>query len=279
MKNVFIINPNAGKGEVQKQLIAELKERGIEYFETTYRGKGTEIAKRLAETGEPVRIFSCGGEGTNYEVINGIVGFRNASLGIVPCGSGNDFLRDAMQDERGLVSLRDYVRDLPTVTVKGKEYSFVNGVGYGIDGYCCEEGDKQREKTEKPINYTAIAVKGVFFHYKTTGATVVVEGVERRFENVWIAPTMHGKYYGGGLMPCPEQSRTDDTLSVMVFHGKCKLQMLMIFSKMSKGEHVKSKKHVSVFKGKEITVKFDEPRTLQIDGETVFNVTEYTARR
>jgi diacylglycerol kinase family enzyme len=106
-----------------------------------------------------------------------------------------------------------------------------------------------------------------------------VDGVERRFENVWLAPTMHGKYYGGGLMPCPEQSRTDDTLSVMVFHGKCKLQMLMIFSKMSKGEHVKSKKHVSVFKGKEITVKFDEPRTLQIDGETVFNVTEYTARR
>ena len=53
----------------------------------------------------------------------------------------------------------------------------------------------------------------------------------------------------------------------------------MIFPNIFKGTHVKSTKNVTVLSGKEITVKFDQPRTLQIDGETVFNVTEYTVRR
>ena len=90
---------------------------------------------------------------------------------------------------------------------------------------------------------------------------------------------MNGKYYGGGMIPAPEQRRENDDISVMVFHGKSKLKTLMIFPSLFKGEHVKKTKNVSVFSGKEITVKFNEPRTLQIDGETVIGVTEYTARK
>ena len=110
-------------------------------------------------------------------------------------------------------------------------------------------------------------------------ATVIVDGKEYSFKNVWLAPTMNGKYYGGGMIPAPEQKRENDDISVMVFHGKSKLKTLMIFPSIFKGEHVKKTKNVSVFSGKEITVKFNEPRTLQIDGETVIGVTEYTARK
>ena len=51
----------------------------------------------------------------------------------------------------------------------------------------------------------------------------------------------------------------------------------MIFPSIFKGEHVKKEKYVTVLKGKNITVKFDSPRALQIDGETVLDVEEYTA--
>ena len=88
---------------------------------------------------------------------------------------------------------------------------------------------------------------------------------------------MFGRRYGGGMIPTPEQIRGGEELSLMMFHGSGKLKTLMIFPSIFKGEHVKNEKYVTVLKGKNITVKFDSPRALQIDGETVLDVEEYTA--
>lgn len=90
---------------------------------------------------------------------------------------------------------------------------------------------------------------------------------------------MHGRFYGGGMMPTPEQNRSgeDNTLSVMVFHGAGKLKSLLVFPSIFSGKHVRHKKMVDVRTGHEITVTFDRPTALQIDGETILGVTSYTA--
>ena len=178
-----------------------------------------------------------------------------------------------------LVELNEFIEKLPVANVNGKEYRFLNNVGFGIDGYCCEMGDKLRGQSDKPVNYTGIAIKGLLFHYKPTNATVIVDGKEYSFKKVWLAPTMNGRFYGGGMMATPEQDRKGDTLSVMLFHGSGRLKTLMIFPSIFKGEHVKKVKNVTVLTGKEITVKFDGPRAVQVDGETVFGITEYTAKK
>ena len=225
------------------------------------------------------RVVICGGDGTINRFVNDVAGvdIRQEVL-YIPTGTGNDFAADV--DKLGTTepfALGEYIKDLPEVTVNGKEYKFINGVGYGIDGYCCEVGDKMKEEGKQP-NYTSIAISGLLFHYKPTNATVTVDGVEHKFKKVWIAPTMHGRRYGGGMIPTPDQKRDSDELSVMIFHGSGKLKTLMIFPSIFKGEHVKSEKYVTVLTGKEITVKFDDPRPLQIDGETHLGVSEYTAR-
>ena len=89
---------------------------------------------------------------------------------------------------------------------------------------------------------------------------------------------MKGRTYGGGMIATPAQDRNSGLLSVMVFTGKTKLGTLMIFPSIFKGEHVKKTKNVTVLTGKEIKVIFDSPRPLQIDGETISGVTEYTSR-
>ena len=63
----------------------------------------------------------------------------------------------------------------------------------------------------------------------------------------------------------------------MMFHGTGRLRSLMIFPSIFKGEHVKHKKTVTIHTGKEITVTFDHPATLQIDGETITGVIGYRA--
>ena len=80
-------------------------------------------------------------------------------------------------------------------------------------------------------------------------------------------------------MPTPNQDRLnpEGELSVMIFHDTNAIQTLIIFPKIFKGEHVKKDKKVTVLTGKKITVEFSAPRPLQIDGETIPNVTSYTA--
>lgn len=226
-------------------------------------------------------IVLCGGDGTLNRFINDTEGieFSNAVL-YYPCGSGNDFATDV---GRKLATepfeISKYIKDLPFVTVNGKKYRFINGVGYGIDGYCCEEGDKLKTRGQKKINYASIAITGLLFHYKPTSAKILVDGVSYSFDKVWLAPTMFGRYYGGGMMPTPAQNREaeEQSLSTLVFHGSGKLKSLLMFPSLFKGEHIKYKNNIKILSGKEITVEFDRPVALQIDGETISGVTSYTA--
>ena len=224
-------------------------------------------------------IILAGGDGTLNRFINNIEGidFDNEVL-YFPNGTGNDFAHDlGYSKECNPFSITEYISNLPKVTVKGKSYRFINGVGYGIDGYCCEVGDVQRKIPGKKINYTSIAIKGLLFHYKPTSAKVTVDGKTHTYKKVWIAPTMNGRFYGGGMMPTPEQKRNSGILSTMIFHDAGKLKTLMIFPSLFKGEHIKHTKQVEILTGNEITVEFDRPVALQIDGETILGVSSYTA--
>lgn len=226
-------------------------------------------------------VILAGGDGTLNRFINANLGLDlPKELYYYAAGSGNDFKKDVSPDSDDLIPLHKYIKDLPIVTVNGKESYFINGIGFGIDGYCCEMGDKLKEKSDKPVDYTGIAIKGLLFHYKPTGARVTVDGVTKEYKKVWIAPSMKGKYYGGGMMVTPKQDRFDPEgkLSVALMYGTGKIKTLMVFPSIFKGEHVKHTEMVEILSGHEITVTFDRPTALQIDGETVLGVTSYTVR-
>jgi len=227
------------------------------------------------------KIILCGGDGTLNHFVNDIDGKTvGKDVYFFATGSGNDFLNDlGKKPSDGPVKINDYIRDLPTVKVNGMTRKFINGIGYGIDGYCCEEGDRLRELSDKPVNYTSIAIKGLLFKYKPTNAKVTVDGVTNEYKGVWLAPAMNGRCYGGGMFPTPDQKRISDDkkLSNLVFYGAGKIKTLIMFPKIFKGEHIKYVKHTKITEGKHIKVEFDRPVALQIDGETVLNVKEYEA--
>ena len=224
-------------------------------------------------------VILAGGDGTLNWFINRTDGVEiHNEILYFPNGTGNDFANDlGHTKECNPFSITEHIKNLPSVVGNGKKYRFINGIGYGIDGYCCEVGDALKKIPGKKVNYTSIAIKGLLFHYKPTSAKVTVDGKIHTYKKVWIAPTMNGRYYGGGMMPTPEQKRNSGTLSTMVFHNSGKLKTLMIFPSLFKGEHIKHTKHVDILEGKEITVEFDRPTSLQIDGETILGVTSYTA--
>lgn len=281
-KHYIFYNPLAG-GETAVAKIEEFAKRydGALLYDITktegYRG----ICEGLDSSD---KVTVSGGDGTLNRFLNEMRGFEfPCDVYYYPSGTGNDFMREMNElnppaegeEAPCAVKINEYIKDLPVVKVthaEGESESvFINGIGFGIDGYCCEKGDDMREAGIKNINYASIAVKGLLFHYKPCGATVTVDGKSQHFKKVWICPIMKGKYYGGGMIPTPGQDRSSGELSVCIFHGTGKLRTLMIFPGLFKGEHVKKKKKISVLSGKEIKVVYDQPRPLQIDGETIRN--------
>ena len=104
MKHVFIINPTAGKTD-SRQKIYDMAEAlrtkhdlDVQCILTKKQGHATEIAQRLCDSGEELRFYACGGDGTANEVANGIIGYDNASMTVIPVGTGNDFLKNFGDD-------------------------------------------------------------------------------------------------------------------------------------------------------------------------------------
>lgn len=277
----ILYNPlsGSGKGFDRVQALREqLRDKELNFCDIR---EVKDYATFFAGIGAEDTLVIAGGDGTLNKFVNFTAELTYpANLFYYAMGSGNDFRQDVAPGEEGLIPLGEYIKDLPTVTVNGKTYRFLNGIGYGIDGYCCEVGDRLAKKSDKPINYAGIAIKGLLFHYKPTKATVTVDGKTATYEKVWLAPTMNGRYYGGGMDIAPAQDRLNKerTVSTVVLHGSGKLKTLIVFPSIFKGEHIKHTEMVAVMEGHEMTVKFDRPVALQIDGELVLNVTEYTVR-
>ncbi len=274
-------NPHAGNGrgtDAAHKLTALLPDDELHFNDIT---KIEDYAALFRSLPDEDRVVIAGGDGTLNRFINDTASLPlERSIYYYATGSGNDFLTD-IGGKAGDAPRRidQYLTELPSVYVNGMHRYFLNGIGYGIDGYCCLEGDRQRQTSAKPVNYTAIAVKGLLFHYKPTSAVITVDGVRHTCNHVWLAPTMNGRYYGGGMIPAPQQDRLAQPkeLSVMVFRSPGKLKALAVFPSIFKGEHVRHTDVVEVLSGREIAVEFDRPTPLQIDGETVPDVTAYRA--
>lgn len=275
----ILYNPLAGHGKVD-EAVKPLSDRLGEQATAQDITQVQDYEALLSPLGEQDAVIVCGGDGTLNRFINATEGVDiKCQVLYLATGSGNDFLRDIKAGANGEpICINKYIKQLPQVEVKGKIYRFLNNVGFGIDGYCCEVGDQLKSEGKK-VNYTAIAIKGLLFHYKTTGATVTVDGQQFKYKKVWLAPTMNGRFYGGGMMATPKQDRLDPEgkLSVLLFYGKGRLRTLIAFPSIFKGEHVKYTNMVAIHSGKEIEVTFDAPAAVQIDGETILGVTSYRA--
>lgn len=240
---------------------------------------GLDFKKFFAKTKESDEVIICGGDGTINRFVNDTYGMKfKCQLSYAKCGSGNDFYRDVASNEKdGRVDLKPFINSLPLVKVNGISRRFLNGIGYGIDGDTCLIGDEIRKKDPSAkINYSSIAIKLLLGKFKTKICQIEVDGIKSVFKHVWLASTMHGKYYGGGMMAAPKQDRLNEKheSDLVILSSIGRINTLLRFPKFSAGKH-DGKKFITHIQGKHIKVTFSEPCALQIDGDVVPNVTTY----
>lgn len=274
--NYILYNPKSGQKNNENKL-EQLKQElnlpdatGLSVLDINYNDFLSSLTKED-------NVYICGGDGTINRAVNILYGkelvcpfYYHAK------GTGNDFATDVAKEMvNNCFYLNDHIKHLPRVIVSGEEYRFVNGIGFGIDGEACRVADEKAARGETNIDYAAISVNLLLFHYKKPKATVEIDGKTYNFKSVWLASSMKGVYYGGGMKIAPSQNRYEDDLTFVCLHRRCRLTTLIAFPSLFKGEHINKKGLTTIIKGKHIKVTFSHPMSLQIDGETKLNVTSY----
>lgn len=282
-KFLVLYNPLAGNGSGYRMAMSLkklLREDELEFQDFT---RILDYPGFFAELDPERKIIVCGGDGTLNRFVNYSDGVKMPN-DVYYCagGSGNDFFSDLSRPKGGCgnapVNINRYVRDLPYALIKGRKYYFLNGVGVGLDGYCCEVGEKTRGTSPRPINYTKIAITGVLHYYQPKGAVITVNGKSYFYDSVWLCPVMNGRYFGGGMMPTPNQDRLnpEHTVSVMVIHDIHRLQVAALLPQIFFGKHTIHEKNVDILQGHTVHIQLDAPAPVQIDGEVIPGVSEFT---
>ena len=278
MKHLFIINPAAGshdRTEEYSKVIHRLcREKGLSYEirVSTAPGEATRIAREAAQSGEEVRLYACGGDGTLKEVAAGAAGFANAAVSVFSGGSGNDFVK-LFDDPKAFFSL-ERLLDAEEVTfdmIRCNEELALNICSVGLDARIASDVSRYKripllQGFRAYLASTAInLVKGISEPY-------VVEINGQRFEGEYtFVCVCSGRYYGGGFNPIPEADPTDGVLDVLLVDKVNLLQVPGLIGKYKDGRY-KEISHVAHYMRTDcVKVYSKKPTAVNMDGETMFS--------
>jgi len=208
-------------------------------------------------------ILYCGGDGSiNYLINTGDFKTITQNIYLAQSGSGNDFLRSLKPIGNGSIAIGNAETNV-------KPTRFINGCGLGVDAAVCHYVNQDSKKNK--LSYFKNSFKAMS-EFKPLAMTVIVDGVEHKFEKAYFCVVQNGKYFGGGMKVAPEADPTSSTFQVCVAHSISSFLISLLFMTIYSGLHTKFTKYVTMFSGKDIVIKASEKCYFQADGEVMAGV-------
>ena len=274
MKHIFFINPAAGKrdctGECSRQIRRELACWGDEFEIHISQGPGdiTGLARRYAATGEELRFYACGGDGTLNELAAGAAGFPNVAITHLPWGSGNDFIKifDKPEAFSSLAAFRNPEEAVFDLIGCNGDYA-LNICSVGLDARI---GTRVSAYKKLPfiggsgayiLSLLVNVLGGIAEHYE-----VEINGKRIRGEQTLICAA-NGRFYGGGFNPVPEADPTDGMLDVLVIKKVSLLTVARVVGKYKEGRWKELPAYIRHFRTNRIRVFCDGATAINLDGE------------
>lgn len=278
MKHIFIINPVAGKGKYQKELVdninTTLSDTDISYeiYLTKYKNDASEYVLAKCKENIPYVFYACGGDGTFHEVINSAKGYSHVSVGVIPCGSGNDFIKN-FTNIKNFINIKAQVNGHtePIDLVKiGNEYSAaVCNIGFDADAAF----NMHKFKAIPFVNGSACYYLSVLYCLMRKlgkSFTVTFDDDETIIDNFLLCVAANGHSYGGGYMCAPKACINDGIIDVCLVKKLSRLKIIKLIGAYKKGQHVDNiafNKYITYKKCKSLKIIGDGPINLCIDGE------------
>ena len=268
----FIYNPIAGKGKARRfreAIEARLRASEIAHrFHETREPRGAvKVARQLTQGqgDEPVDIVAMGGDGTLNEVLNGLEDPSKVRLGIVPCGSGNDFA--------AVAGIPDTPQGAMDVLLKGeaKHTDYyecggvrgINAIGTGIDVDILRRYERMK-LLKGSAAYLASLVLNLFT-YRAREFREVVDG-EARPHRALIACAGNGRRIGSGIPICPKAEIDDGLLDIVIVDDISRPRIPAAFVKLLR-RRILELPTTAYRRDDHLRIESDAPMPIQIDGE------------
>ena len=286
MKHVFVVNPAAGNGAGLRDILPSIH-KALTGFEEDY-----EIHRTLSEQETilycrqkcafegRVRFYACGGDGTINNVFSGIVGHDNAELAIVPCGTGNDFVRNFTQKDIFLdIEKQIHGSVIPVDVLKWQGGYALNMFNIGVDcDVVAEAAAMKSDKLKGTAAYLAAAFK-VLRKGKTYRMAYAVDDGEEQEAELMLAAIANGHFCGGGFQSCPAAKLDDGYMDVCVVRPVKGLKLPILLAKYRSGTHLMDRdadKYIEYIHCKKFRLRALEPVRISVDGEVLdFTDTEF----
>lgn len=280
MKHIFIVNPAAGKCDRSVQIKHEVQEllgaQGLDYEVLVSKGPGdcTRLARDAAESGQEVRLYACGGDGTLNEVVNGAIGYDNVSITVFPSGSGNDFVKifdrpEAFRNLRQLLDCEEASFDLIECSTEDYLCYACNIASLGLDA---------RIGTEMGLYRRLPGVSGKGAYYLST-AVNLCKGIHKPYEielnghvitgNQTLICICNGRWYGGSFNPVPDAQPDDGILDILIIKPVNLFQVAEAIGKYQKGQYADYPHLIRHLRTDRIVIRTMEDSVINLDGEAL----------
>ncbi|HEX2985852.1 MAG TPA: YegS/Rv2252/BmrU family lipid kinase [Caproiciproducens sp.] len=278
MRYVFIVNPAAGKKDPYQSVFPLIQDyfhqKGIEFtcHITSQPRQATELARQQGEKGDEVRLYAVGGDGTLSEVAAGVIGMENVEVGVIPCGTGNDYVKTFGNPEDFLSFAKQLKAPSNWVDmIESEGHISMNLCSIGMDAKVAYEMVKFKRipLLSGPGAYEIALVKTLLGrigeHLKVT-----IDGTNTYEGTYLFALAGNGKYYGGGYCGAPRAMPDDGLLDFILIKKPRLSQIPALVKEYKAGRHLESPLFgdlVTYRRGLEMKVEADRPVIANFDGE------------
>lgn len=278
MKHYFILNPAAGSGKASSDLLPSLhkylKESDLDYeiHRSLSKNDVSAWVRSRAESGEEMRFYAIGGDGTINDVLNGMIVNPNAQLAVFPCGSGNDFVKN-FSEKKNFLSIDNQINGsvVPVDVIKFNDSYCINMLNIGTDCDIVTESLRLRsEKNIKGAASYAVAAVSVLAKRGTYHMKYVDENGVTQEEELLLIAVANGKFCGGGFKSCPRASVQDGLMDVAVVRPVEGLKLFKMLLEYRNGTYLDDEKGAKYFKYmqlSEFTLSPADDFNVSVDGE------------
>ena len=263
MKHVFIVNPAAGKSDrtesYRKLIDAAFVPRGLQYELLVSQAPGDcrKLAQQAAASGEEVRLYACGGDGTLNEVVNGVISCPNAAVTHYPGGSGNDAIK-IFDDPAAFTSIERLLsaEEAPFDLIRCNDSYALNVLSIGFDA---RVGTDIARFKRLPLvtgkGAYVLSILSNMVHGLSADYTVTLDSGEVLSGQKTMICICNGRWYGGGFNPVPEAEPDDGLLDVLVVEKVSLLQVASVIG------HARCRS---------LRIECAERSVVNVDGEAVY---------
>jgi diacylglycerol kinase (ATP) len=274
---VFIINPVAGNG-FAKSIVSKLKEMinkhhiDAEMVYTERYGHATELSEAYYKKGFSY-IVGVGGDGTLNEIARPLVNNKDVTLGIIPSGTGNDFIQILGFPNRFKEADWDkfFRCDVIAMDVgKVNGMIFLNGMGLGFDAQVAAENYTEPGKVKKGGKHKYIwhIVKTLLFFREKKMIVITEKGKDET--DCFINTIANGRRFAGGFLLTPKAMANDGLLDVCMIKRLSLFERFNILMKVPEGKHTTDRR-VNYYQTPSLNIGFPEVVPYHVDGELNFS--------